>query len=50
MRIVFATLVGALNTCTRTAQERSVIFGTVPNHQPLVAKKTLGATAGFKKS
>lgn len=41
MRIISATLVGALNTCTPTAQESSVQFVTIPNHQPLLEAKKL---------
>ena len=41
MRIISATLVGALNTCTPTAQESSVQFVTIANHQPLLEAKKL---------
>lgn len=41
MRIISATLVGALNTCTPTVQESSVQFVTIPNHQPRLEAKKL---------
>lgn len=41
MRIISATLVGASNTCSPTAQESSVQFVTIPIHQPLLEAKKL---------
>lgn len=41
MRIISATLVGASNTCTPTAQESSVQFVTIPIHQLLLEAKKL---------